>query len=57
MKAKYKNLFKNLGLFTIGSFGSKLVTFLLLPLIENFFHFLGNFIDAYIIAKYSGCNS
>lgn len=32
MKNKYKNLFKNLGLFTIGSFGSKLVTFLLLPL-------------------------
>lgn len=32
MKEKYKNLFKNLGLFTIGSFGSKIVSFLLLPL-------------------------
>lgn len=32
MKKKYSNLFKNLGLFTIGSFGSKLIAFLLLPL-------------------------
>lgn len=32
MKKKYNSLFKNLGLFTIGSFGSKLITFLLLPL-------------------------
>lgn len=32
MNKKYKKLFKNLGLFTIGSFGSKIVSFLLLPL-------------------------
>lgn len=32
MKKKYKNLFKNIGLFTIGSFGSKIISFLLLPL-------------------------
>jgi len=32
MKKKYISLFKNIGLFTIGSFGSKIVAFLMLPL-------------------------
>ena len=32
MKKKYKSLFKNIGLFSIGSFGSKIISFLLLPL-------------------------
>lgn len=32
MKQKYKSLFKNIGIFTIGSFGSKFVAFLLIPL-------------------------
>ena len=32
MKKKYNSLIKNIGLFTIGSFGSKIVSFCLLPL-------------------------
>lgn len=32
MKKKYTSLFKNIGLFTIGSFGAKIVSFLMLPL-------------------------
>lgn len=32
MKKKYNSLIKNIGLFTIGSIGSKIITFLLLPL-------------------------
>lgn len=32
MKEKYSVLIKNVGIFTIGSFGTKIVTFLLLPL-------------------------
>ena len=32
MKKKYTSLFKNIGIFTIGSFGSKIITFLMLPL-------------------------
>lgn len=32
MKKKYKSLFKNIGLFSLGSFGSKFISFLLLPL-------------------------
>ena len=32
MKKKYRSLIKNVGLFAIGSFGSKLVSFLMLPL-------------------------
>ena len=32
MKKKYSALIKNIGLFTIGSFGSKLVSFLMIPL-------------------------
>ncbi len=35
MKKKYKNLTKNIGLFAIGSFGSKIVAFLMLPLYTN----------------------
>lgn len=32
MKEKYNSLFKNIGLFTIGSFGSRLVSFFMVPL-------------------------
>lgn len=32
MKKKYGTLLKNIGLFTIGSFGSKMISFLMLPL-------------------------
>ena len=32
MKKKYKSLIKNIGIFTLGSFGSKIISFLLLPL-------------------------
>lgn len=32
MKKKYSSLIKNIGLFTLGSFGSKIVAFLMLPL-------------------------
>lgn len=32
MKKKYKTLVKNIGLFTIGSFGSKILSFLMLPI-------------------------
>ena len=32
LKKKYMSLLKNIGLFTIGSFGSKIITFFLLPL-------------------------
>ena len=32
MKKKNKSLVKNIGLFTIGSFGSKIISFLMVPL-------------------------
>ena len=32
MKKKYKDLTKNIGLFTISSFGTKIISFLLVPL-------------------------
>lgn len=32
LKSKYNSLVKNIGLFTIGSFGSKIVSFLMVPL-------------------------
>lgn len=32
MKKKYNSLIKNIGLFTIGSFGSKIIAFLMIPL-------------------------
>lgn len=32
MKKKYSTLIKNIGLFTIGSFGSKIISFIMLPL-------------------------
>ena len=32
MKKKYNSLIKNIGLFTIGSFGSKIIAFFMLPL-------------------------
>ena len=35
MNNKYKKLFKNVGLLTIGNFASKLLTFLLIPVYTN----------------------
>ena len=35
MNSKYKKLFRNVGLLTIGNFASKLLTFLLIPIYTN----------------------
>lgn len=64
---KYKYLFKNIGIMTISNFGTKILSFLMVPLYTNLLStseygtydlFINNiiFICSYFIIEYSRCN-